>query len=120
MKNFREQGQQWALEDAVTPLYRYRRTWNQSRGDFRELDEIELMYEDWMSAFYDSVQMGLTTGKKLEDILDEIKAQISGDSQKRQEQIEAWAQGDEAQFETLNLDEIGKMLLEQKEGQEWD
>lgn len=116
MKNFQQQGQQWALEDAVSPLYRYRRTWNQSRGDYQTLDEIELMYEDWMSAFYDNVQLGLATGKKLDEVLEEIKSQISGDAQKRQEQIEAWAEGDESQFETLNLDEIGKMLLEQEEG----
>ena len=128
MKNFQGQGQTWALEDAISPLYRYRRVWNQSRGDYKDLDDMEIVYEDWMSTFYDMAQMGLASGKKLEDVIDEIKAQISGEAQAKQDQIEAWAQGEDTAIDTgfkvgemeeLSLDDIGKLFFSERSDDEW-
>ena len=128
MKNFQEQGQTWALEDAISPLYRYRKDWNQSRGDYKELDDMELAYEVWMSNFYDMVQAGLASHKKLEDVLDEIKAEISGEAKAKQDQIEAWAQGEETAIDTgfkvgemeeMSLDDIGKLFFSERSDDEW-
>lgn len=116
VSNFAQQALLWALEEAQSPRYRVRRTWGQARGPIDDLDEAEILYEAWTAAYYDRIQSQLNEGRKLDDILDDIRLEASGEMERRQEDIERWALGDDSVLETLNLDGDYSDLFADEEG----
>ncbi len=94
-----------------------RRTWNQARGAYQELDEIEVVYEAWMIEFYNAYHAAVAQGKRHEDVLEELRATIAPENQTMQTEIERWASGEfTPTLEEFNIEAYGRMQAEQEVG----